>query len=70
MIDNLACSWVNFGPKRSFCGVREPVLRCQVSGEGIYYHGDFNSMMFLHDLETFLGNHSAPAADVEEAQGY
>lgn len=38
MIDNLACSWVNFGHKRSLCGVREPVLRCQVSGEGIYYH--------------------------------
>lgn len=27
-------------------------------------------MMFLHDLETFLGNHLAPAAEAERAQGY
>ena len=69
MIDNLVCSWINFGPRSSPCGVTEPVLRCQVSGEGIYYHRDLDSMTFLPDLETFLGNHLAPAAEREGAQG-
>lgn len=69
MIDNLVCSWVNFGPKRSLCGVREPVLRCWVSGEGIYYHGDLYSMTFFPDLKLFLGNHLAPTAKGGGAQG-
>lgn len=66
---NLVCSWVNCGPQRFVCGVREPVLGCQVSGEGMCYHGDLNSMMFLHDLEIFLGI-LEEAAEVGGAQGY
>ena len=69
MIDNLVWSWVNFGPERSVCGVREPVLRCWVSGEGIYYHGDLNSRTFFPDLELFLGSHLAPTAKRGGAQG-
>lgn len=66
---NLVCSCVNCGPQRSVCGVREPVLGCQVSGEGMCYHRDLNSMMCLDDLETFLGI-LAEAAEVGGAQGY
>jgi hypothetical protein len=62
-MDNLVCRGVNFAPQRSSCEVREPVLRCQVSGEKIHYHGDRNSAMPLHNLKAFPGNGLALAAE-------
>lgn len=67
-MDHLVCCWVNFGPKRCLCGAREPVVKCQVSGEGIYYLGGLNPLVLLHDPETRLGTLSAPATGLGKAQ--